>query len=109
MPKITSSPPSSRSSSACRRKPPLSPRRVWRRSCWAMVGLAQASAAKDAANLANTTKAANAAKSGDPLVKLGEDLTGMGKATDAVNAIQAGIKKGVTDANDAQMRLGQAY
>src|SRR6185312_3145872 len=74
-----------------------------------LVGLAQASAAKDAANLANTTKAANAAKSGDPLVKLGEDLTGMGKAADAVNAIQAGIKKGVTDANDAQMRLGQAY
>ena len=74
-----------------------------------LVGLAQASAAQEAATLANTTKAANAAKSGDPLVKLGEDLTGMGKATDAVNAIQAGIKKGVTDANDAQMRLGQAY
>lgn len=74
-----------------------------------LIGLAQANAAKDVANLANTTKAANAAKNGDLLVKLGEDLTGMGKAQDAVNAIQAGIKKGVTDTNDAQMRLGQAY
>lgn len=74
-----------------------------------LVGLAQANAAKDAANLPNLMKAANAAKSGDLLVKLGENLTGMGKAQDAINAIQAGIKKGVTDANDAQMRLGQAY
>jgi len=71
-----------------------------------LVGLAQASAAKDAANLPNLIKAA---KSGDQLVKLGENLTGMGKAQDAINTIQAGIKKGVTNANDAQMRLGQAY
>ncbi|HSM96024.1 MAG TPA: tetratricopeptide repeat protein [Rhizomicrobium sp.] len=74
-----------------------------------LVGLAQASAAKDAANLANLTKTANAAKNGDLLVKLGENLTGMGKAQDAITTIQAGIKKGVTNANDAQMRLGQAY
>ncbi|HEY2034896.1 MAG TPA: hypothetical protein VGH02_14540 [Rhizomicrobium sp.] len=74
-----------------------------------LVGLAQAAAAKDAANLPNLTKTANAAKNGDLLVKLGEDLTGMGKAQDAIGMIQAGIKKGVTDANDAQMRLGQAY
>lgn len=73
-----------------------------------LVSLAQANAAKDAANLPNLMKAANAAKSGDLLVKLGENLTGMGKADDAINAIQAGIKKGVTDAGDAQMRLGQA-
>lgn len=74
-----------------------------------LIGLAQANAAKDAANLPNLTKAANAAKNGDLLVKLGENLTGMGKAQDAITTIQAGIKKGVTDANDAQMRLGQAY
>jgi tetratricopeptide (TPR) repeat protein len=74
-----------------------------------LAGLAKASAARDAANLAKTTTAAYAAKNGDSLVKLGEDLTGMGKAQDAVKAVQAGIKKGVTDANDAQMRLGQAY
>jgi hypothetical protein len=73
-----------------------------------LVGLAQAAAAKDAANLPNLMKAANAAKNGDLLVKLGENLTGMGKAQDAINAIQAGIKKGVTNADDAQMRLGQA-
>jgi predicted Zn-dependent protease len=54
-------------------------------------------------------KTANAQKNGDLLVKLGENLTGMGKTQDAINAIQAGIKKGVTDPNDAQMRLGQAY
>ncbi|HEY8947544.1 MAG TPA: tetratricopeptide repeat protein [Rhizomicrobium sp.] len=73
-----------------------------------LVGLAQAAAAKDAANLPNLMKTANAAKNGDLLVKLGENLTGMGKTDDAINAIQAGIKKGVTNAGDAQMRLGQA-
>jgi hypothetical protein len=73
-----------------------------------LVGLAKASAAKDQANLGNLMKQANAAKNGDLLVKLGENLTGMGKADDAVNAIQAGIKKGVSNAGDAQMRLGQA-
>jgi len=73
-----------------------------------LVGLAQAAAAKDAANLPNLMKTANAAKTGDLLVKLGENLTGMGKTDDAINAIQAGIKKGVTNTGDAQMRLGQA-
>jgi len=73
-----------------------------------LVGLAKAAAAKDQANLGNLTKQAYAAKNGDLLVKLGEDLTGMGKTDDALKAIQAGIKKGVTDSADAQMRLGQA-
>jgi hypothetical protein len=73
-----------------------------------LVGLAQAAAAKDVANLPNLMKTANAAKNGDLLVKLGENLTGMGKADDAINAIQAGIKKGVSNLGDAQMRLGQA-
>lgn len=73
-----------------------------------LVGLAKAAAAKDQANLGNLAKQAYAAKNGDLLVKLGENLTGMGKTDDALKAIQAGIAKGVTDAGDAQMRLGQA-
>jgi hypothetical protein len=73
-----------------------------------LVGLTKAAAAKDAANLPNLMKQANAAKNGDLLVKLGENLTGMGKTDDAINTIQSGIKKGVTNAGDAQMRLGQA-
>ena len=71
-----------------------------------LAGMAQAAATKDTATLAQQTAAA---KTGDAMVKLGEKLTGMGKAPDAVNLIQAGIKKGVTDENDAQIRLGQAY
>ena len=71
-----------------------------------LAGLAQASAAKDVATLAQQ---AAAAKTGDAMVKLGEKYTGMGKGPDAVNSIKAGIAKGVTDADDAQIRLGQAY
>jgi hypothetical protein len=71
-----------------------------------LAGLAQASAAKDTATLAQQ---AAAAKTGDAMVKLGEKYTGMGKGPDAVNEIKAGIAKGVTDAGDAQIRLGQAY
>lgn len=73
-----------------------------------LVGLAKAAAAKDQANLGNLTKQAYGAKNGDLLIKLGEDLTGMGKTDDALKAIQAGIAKGVTNPGDAQMRLGQA-
>jgi hypothetical protein len=73
-----------------------------------LVGLAKASAAKDRANLGNLSKQAYSAKNGDLLVKLGENLTGMGKTDDALKAVQAGIAKGVTNAGDAQMRLGQA-
>ncbi len=72
-------------------------------------GMAQAAAAKDAAAIAATAQKANAAKNGDALVRLGENYWGMGKFPDAVSAIQAGIKKGVTDLNDAQIRLGMAY
>jgi tetratricopeptide (TPR) repeat protein len=69
-------------------------------------GVANAAAAKDMAGLANAEKTA---KTGDDLVKIGEDLTGAGKAQDAVAQIQAGIAKGVTDKANAQIRLGQAY
>ncbi|HEY1836719.1 MAG TPA: tetratricopeptide repeat protein [Rhizomicrobium sp.] len=74
-----------------------------------LLGVATGDAAKDAAGLANAQKAAAAAKSGDADLKIGEQLTGDGKAKDAIAEIQAGIAKGVTDKGDAQMRLGQAY
>ncbi len=62
----------------------------------------------DLANLPRTVQAANAAKNGDPLVKLGEDYCGMGRYKDAVDAIEAGLKRGVSDPDNAQIRLGQA-
>jgi tetratricopeptide (TPR) repeat protein len=73
-----------------------------------LMALAKSSYAGDLANLPKTIKAANAAKNGDALVKLGEDYCGMGRFPDAVSAIQAGIAKGVSDPNNAQTRLGQA-
>jgi tetratricopeptide (TPR) repeat protein len=62
----------------------------------------------DLTNLGKTVQAANASKSGDLLVKLGEDYCGMGRYPDAVAAIQGGIKKGVSDQDNATIRLGQA-
>jgi tetratricopeptide (TPR) repeat protein len=67
-------------------------------------------------NLAKTQAAANAANfgkqqasgNGDALVKLGEDLWGQGKYADALKLIQAGIAKGVSDKDNAQVRLGMA-
>ena len=53
--------------------------------------------------------AANAAPNGDALVKLGEDAWGQGRFPDAVKLIQAGIAKGVTDKDNALIRLGMAY
>ncbi|HWA30922.1 MAG TPA: hypothetical protein VG867_07480 [Rhizomicrobium sp.] len=73
-----------------------------------LAALAQSNAAKDVAALPAAVKAANAAKNGDLLVKLGENYWGMGKYDDAVSAIQAGIAKGVTSADDAQLALGIA-
>src|SRR4051812_6116084 len=71
--------------------------------------LAQAQAAKDTANLPNLQKQANASKTGDLLVQYGENLWGRGQYADAVNAIQAGIKKGGLDKPDeAQLSLGIA-
>jgi hypothetical protein len=65
-----------------------------------------------AANLASEPKAlaaANAAPQGDDLVALGENMIGEGKAKDAIGVIQNGMKKPLKDANNAQIRLGQAY
>jgi len=65
-----------------------------------------------AANLAAEPKAlaaANAAPQGDDLVAVGENMIGEGKAKDAIGVIQSGMKKTLKDANNAQIRLGQAY
>ena len=58
--------------------------------------------------MAKNLAAAQAAPKGDPLVKIGEDQWGQGKAKDAVATIKAGIAKGVDDKNNAQIRLGMA-
>jgi hypothetical protein len=74
-----------------------------------LLGLAQAQAAKDTANLPNLQKQANAAKTGDLLVSYGENLWGRSQYDDAVNSIQAGIRKGHLDKPDeAQISLGIA-
>jgi hypothetical protein len=74
-----------------------------------LLNLAQTQAAKDVAGFANLQKQANASKTGDLLVQYGENLWGMGKFDDAVNAIQAGIKKGhLSKAVEAQISLGIA-
>lgn len=74
-----------------------------------LLNLAKTQAAANAANLAKDTAAAQAAPQGDALVKVGEDMIGMGKAKDAIPLIQAGMKKPLKDANNAKMRLAQAY
>ena len=74
-----------------------------------LMNLAKGGVASDLANLPKTVAAANKAKNGDLLVKLGEDYCGMGRYKDAVDAVQAGIAKGVSDPDNAQTRLGQAF
>jgi tetratricopeptide (TPR) repeat protein len=74
-----------------------------------LLNLAKTQAAADVANLAKAQAAASAARNGDALVKLGQDLWGMGKYQDAQTAIKAGIAKGVTNPDDAQIRLAMAY
>jgi hypothetical protein len=73
-----------------------------------LLNLAQAQEAKDTANLATLQKQANASKNGDLLLQYGEDLWGRGQYADALNAIQAGIKKGASKAPEAQLSLGVA-
>lgn len=73
-----------------------------------LLDLAKKNLAGDMAGLAARAKAAQTAKNGDDLIRLGEDYCGMSRYKDAVDAIQAGIKKGVTDQDNADIRLGQA-
>ena len=74
-----------------------------------LLNTAKAQAATDAANLQKNQATAAKAKTGDDLVKIGEELTGAGRAQDAIPVIQQGIQKGVTDKGSAQIRLGQGY
>jgi tetratricopeptide (TPR) repeat protein len=74
-----------------------------------LLNLAKGQAAKDAAGFPAMQKAADAAKSGDADVKLGEEYWGFGRYPDAISTIQNGIKKGTSDNANAQIRLGQAY
>ncbi len=74
-----------------------------------LLALAKAAAATDAANLPKTQAAATAAKTGDASVKLGEDFWSQGRYKEAVEAIKAGIAKGVSNPDQAQIRLGMAH
>jgi predicted Zn-dependent protease len=74
-----------------------------------LLNTAKAQTAADAAGLPKAVAAAKAAKSGDLSVELGELYRSMGRYPDAINAIQAGLKKGVTDKDDSQVLLGITY
>jgi tetratricopeptide (TPR) repeat protein len=74
-----------------------------------LFNMAKGQVAANAANYARALAAANAAKNGDALVKLGEDAWGQGRFPDAINLIQAGLKKGTTDNDNTLIRLGMAY
>jgi hypothetical protein len=74
-----------------------------------LLATAKQMAAANAANESKTLATANAAPQGDDLVLAGENMIGEGKAKDAIGVIQNGMKKPLKDANNAQMRLGQAY
>lgn len=74
-----------------------------------LLNMAKTQAAANQAGLAKAASDAAKASNGDALVKLSETYWGIGRYQDALNAAQAGIKKGVTDKNTAQMALGFAY
>jgi len=74
-----------------------------------LAALTQTQVAQLQASFAQRMAAAQKAPTGDPLVKIGEELWGQGKFDDAINAIQAGIQKDKIDMNNAQIRLGAAY
>ena len=74
-----------------------------------LLNTAKGQAANDAANFAKASAAANASKTGDALVKLGEAQWGIGKGDVTVQLVQAGIAKGVADKDNAQIRLGMGY
>ena len=74
-----------------------------------LLNTAKAQAANDTANYQKNLAAAQKVKSGDDLVKLGQQLVGAGRAQDAVGVIQQGIQKGPTDKDETQIQLGLAY
>ena len=74
-----------------------------------LMNMTKSQIASNQASWPSRLAAAKAAPAGDGLIKLGEDLWGQGKASDAIGLIQAGIAKDKVDMNDAQIRLGMAY
>ena len=70
---------------------------------------AKAQVAANQADSAKTLAAAKAAPQGDDLILVGERMIGEGKAKEAIPVIQEGLKKPLKDANNGQIRLGQAY
>jgi hypothetical protein len=70
---------------------------------------AKAQAAANQAESAKNLAAAKASPQGDDLVLVGERMIGEGKAKEAIPVIQEGLKKPLKDANNGQIRLGQAY
>jgi len=73
-----------------------------------LLARAKTDAAAQAASEPKDLAAARAAAQGDDLVKIGERMIGEGKAKDAIGVIQEGLKKPLKDANNGQIRLGQA-
>ena len=73
-----------------------------------LIGMAKKGQADEVAGIGKNLAAAQKARNGDELIKVGEELTGMGKYGDATNAIQTAIGKGVADSDNAQVRLAVA-
>jgi hypothetical protein len=73
-----------------------------------LAGMAKKNAADENASVQKALAAAQKQPKGEDLIKAGEVLSGMGRYGDAVNAIQAGIGKGVVDTDNAQVRLAVA-
>ena len=74
-----------------------------------LLNTAKAQDASEQARFAKLAAAADKARTGDDAINLGEEMTGAGRYQDAINEIQKGIQKGVTDKGDAQIELGIAY
>lgn len=74
-----------------------------------LLARAKQEAAAQAASEAKDLATAKAAPQGDDEIKVGERMIGEGKAKDAIAVIQEGLKKPLKDANNGQIRLGQAY
>jgi len=73
-----------------------------------LMTMAKAQSAIEAANLPKEAAAASAAKTGDADIKLAAQYWGLGRYQDAQGAAKAGIAKGVTDTDLAQIRLAMA-
>lgn len=73
-----------------------------------LAAMAKQNAAAETAGIGKALADAKKQKTGDDLIKVGEQLTGMGRYADAVGALQAGIAKGVKDSDNAQVRLAVA-